>query len=95
MVEARHEISHGRPTLQACLARCLDKHATPRHRQQRGCATHVIDAFARAADDTLQGRTFRTTQPTQWLALWRGHSVSLFPQYPANTPAPAIWGMTH
>jgi hypothetical protein len=93
-VEPRHEISHRRSAVQPGLARRVDEHTSACHREQRSCPTHLVDTFARTFGDALQSRPLDAAQPTQRLSLWGWHLL-LPVKYPANTPAPAISGMTH
>jgi len=76
-------------------ARRLDEHASPRHRQQRGCATHMIHGFARAADIRCKGacsvRLSRRKGSRCGVGIQSPYSHSIW----AKLQPPTIWAMTY
>jgi hypothetical protein len=54
-VDARDQVSHGRPAAQASRSGRVDEGVTSDDRQQGCRSPYVIDAFAAALDDVLQG----------------------------------------
>jgi hypothetical protein len=76
--------------------RRLDKWLPFGDRQNCRGTTNAIDSLSASADDALQCCLLRHADRSQRLALWSWHPIFLLAlQYPASTPAPAIYGMTH
>jgi hypothetical protein len=74
----------------------LDKRLPVRNRQNGRGTTNTIDSLSLSADDALQCYLLCRGDRSQRLALWSRHPIFLIaPEYPATTPAPAIYGMTH
>jgi hypothetical protein len=56
LIEASHELSNGRPALEAGLLGGADERFALRDRQHRQCPPHPIQALTAGLGDALQGR---------------------------------------
>jgi hypothetical protein len=94
-IEMPNEVGDRRPAVQPGLPSRVDECVTLRDRQQRSCPPHLIDLLTAAADNSPHCRSLPLVMRRKGSRCGIGMGSSFPAQYPAKTPAPAIWGMTH